>query len=1179
MDIFTEPLKSLNEYSFALKSIQSGENPVSISGLADSQKAHIAFCLYHHLGKKGVIVANSDFEARKMAQDISLFIGKGVFVFPSRELVLFSAEAQNKDYIYERLDVLKKIVDGDYSIIVTSIDALMNKISSASDFIEGILKLEFGANVHMEHLIKKLIEIGYESTDIVEGRGQVAKRGGIVDIFPVNSQFPVRIEFFDDVIDSLRFFDVDTQRSIENIQSVEIIPATEYVIDPDRARKAGDAIERELNKAIKVFEKSQSRTCIENLKANIGLDIEKLRNGRHFTGMDRYIAALLDSPSTLFEYLGHDALVFIDEPDRCRQRADDVLSQAYEIIKDLIKKGSFIPEYSDVLWDYDVIVSKIQKNTTVLLDTLMRVNTKPRPAQAYNIISRTVNSYRGRLDMAIEQVKQWKNDGYKVIVLTATELKGRKLSDLFISEGIENTFMHTVPTVVQNGQIVIVQGNINNGFEYPSIKFALISDKEIFGYERKNARTHRRGQRRKIQAFTDLNVGDFVVHYAHGVGQYVGIEKLVVERITKDYLKIKYLNDDFLYIPTMNMDLLQKYIGSGGKNPRLNKLGGADWSKTKSRVKQSLREFAGELVKLYAERETAEGFKFSPDTVWQGQFESTFPYEETPDQLKCISDVKKDMETDKSMDRLLCGDVGYGKTEVAIRAAFKAVMDGKQVAYLVPTTILAQQQYINFMQRMQGFPVNVEMLSRFRSRTEQKHIISQLKRGIVDIIIGTHRIIQEDVEFKDLGLIIIDEEHRFGVAHKEKLKIIKKNVDVLTLTATPIPRTLHMALTGIRDISTIEDPPAERYPVQTYVMEYDVDTIRDAIAKELARGGQVFYLYNRVKSIYRRAREIQRMIPEARIAVGHGQMDESMLEDLMSDFITGEYDILVCTTIIESGLDISNANTIIIEDADRMGLAQLYQLRGRVGRGNRIAYAYVTYVKDKVLTEQASRKLQTIREFTEFGSGFKIAMRDLEIRGAGNLLGAEQHGYMEAVGYEMYCKLLEEAIGELTGKATGEPVNEITIDLRVNAHIDDDYIEDELQRIEAYKKIASIREEQDAIDVGYELIDRYGDMPEATENLIKIAEIKALAMHTGISSIAEKAGNIIFYLNNSKGVNVDAISRLTQKYSKHIAFVASDEPYLSYRMSGQRVEVFFSNIKFILQDLKSFAELTNINYN
>lgn len=1171
MNAFTNPLLSLGEYASLLDSIKSGENPVKITGPSESQKAHVVYSLSQHLNGKCVVITYNDIQARRLFEDISFFAGNQALLLQPKEMILFSVAAKNNDIVFNRLSVLKKIADGDFSIVVASIDAMVGKLMPPDMFARHTVNLKAGQEIRLEPLLEELVVMGYESTGIVEGKGQFSRRGGILDVFPVNGEYAVRIEFFDDIIDSLRFFDVETQRSVQHVESVSIIPASELIIEYDAAQRVADCIGKELQKASERLKSIGDAETLGRLTENVNEDIENIKNLRYFAGMDKYAPVIAERPSGPLDYFRGDTIVFFDEPSRCAQRTENLLSETGEAVKDLMEKGMLLPSHPDMLWDFEDLISRNRDMTRVLLESLPSSYAKMTPKKTYNIISRTLGSYRGKIDILTEEIGKWKKEGYGTIILAGTGAKGQKLSETLLAEGIENSYTEAPPETVYPGQLIVMPGGLNSGFEYPEAKLAVVSDSEIFGRDRRQARRRSRDGRGKIKAFTDLSIGDYVVHYVHGIGQYTGIEKLVVEGITKDYLKIRYMNGDYLYIPTMQMDLIQKYVGAGGKPPRLSKLGGGDWTKTRTKVKESLKEFAGELVKLYAERHAAKGYAFSPDTVWQAQFEGTFPYEETPDQLRSIEEVKRDMEMPKPMERLLCGDVGYGKTEVAIRAAFKAVMDGKQVAYLVPTTILAQQHYNNFIERMRDFPVKVDVLSRFRSEAEQRDILKALKSGNIDILIGTHRLLQKDVVFKELGLLIVDEEHRFGVSQKEALKNIKKNVDVLSLTATPIPRTLHMSLTGIRDISTIEDPPEDRYPVQTYVMEYDRDVIRDAIIREIGRKGQVFYLYNRVRTIYRKANEIAKMVPDARIAVAHGKMNEGALEDVMYDFVQGNYDILVCTTIIESGLDIQNVNTIIIEDADRMGLAQLYQLRGRVGRANRLSHAYITYLKDKVLSEEATKRLQAIKEFTEFGSGFRIAMRDLEIRGAGNLLGPEQHGHMEAVGYEMYCRLLEEAVGELRGEPVRNDMDEVTIDINVSAYIDNSYIGDELQRIEVYKKIASIHGEDDVIDIKDELIDRYGDIPEAVENLIEVARIKTLARDAKITSVTHKNGNVILQFKEPGAANFQVISRLVGKYGNQILFTASGSPYISYRAGGQTGAQVLKNIKFILQDIKSFA--------
>ena len=860
----------------------------------------------------------------------------------------------------------------------------------------------------------------------------------------------------------------------------------------------------------------------------------------------------------------------MDEPARQRQRIENLLLEHGETCKSLLEKGVILPESQEMFFDADSILSKLDSRKTVSLSTFNSDSQASVVSKIYNIASRQLGSFQGHVDLLFDSVRDWKASKSRVVILSGTRGRGERLCEALKEKGLDASYGSNIASPIQPGQVIITHGSLNKGFEYPALKLVIMSDKEAFGQDRKAKKAGSKHKGSKINLFADLKIGDFVVHQAHGIGQYIGIEQLSVEGVKRDYLKIRYNDSGFLYIPTNQLDLIQKYIGSEGKSPKLSKLGGTDWLKAKNKVKESLQELAGELIKIYAKRQTARGFQFSTDTVWQQQFEEQFPYEETDSQLKCIEEIKQDMESGKLMDRLLCGDVGFGKTEVAIRAIFKAAMDGKQAAYLVPTTVLAQQHYTNFLERMRDFPVKVDVLSRFRTAADQHRVLRELKAGSIDVLVGTHRLLQKDIQFKDLGLMVIDEEQRFGVGHKEVLKERKTDVHALTLTATPIPRTLHMSLVGIRDISILEDPPEERYPVQTYVMEYNQDVIRDAINRELSRKGQVFYLYNRVRTIELKAAEIQALVPEARVAVAHGQMEGRELEDIMYGFIKDEYDVLVCSTIIESGLDMPNVNTIIVEDADRMGLAQLYQLRGRVGRSNRLAYAYITYKKDKVVSEVAEKRLQAIREFTELGSGFKIAMRDMEIRGAGNLLGPEQHGHMESVGYDMYCRLLDEAVRELKGEPARQDNEEISIDLNVSAYIDNSYIEVETQKIEMYKKIASIQDEQDAVDIEDELIDRYGDIPQPVRNLVAIAGIKAMARILGFSSVVEKNDAVIFQIANGRSINIEVIGKLAAKYKRQLLFNAGNSPYIMYRIAGIGRDKLLDNIKIVLQDVKCF---------
>jgi len=1162
MTNFIEPLLELEDYRRILSRLRNNFGSVSITGPSESQKAHITYALSRHCGFKGIFVAFNEMQARRLFEDFSFFAGDDVIFFPTKEIMLYDVEAKSYDTVYQRIAALDRISRGDFSFVVTSVEALSHKLIRPEIFKEYIITADTGFRMDPEALIRRLVISGYERTESVDRKGQFAVRGGIIDIFPIDTENAVRIEFFGDEIDSVRWFDTNTQRSVGRADRVRILPARELIYDSKRKEELISAIERDAAVSAK-----KNQTLMQKIRA----DLERFDESWYFPGVDRYIRYIADESCSLADYTPDDVIVFMDEPVRQKQRLDNLLLEHEEICKALIEKGSLLPQAGDMHLDYEAIFRSVKKNRTVYMNSVNPDAISAAESPSFSIPCRTVSSYQGSVEMLAENLSAWKQGKSRIILLSGTRGRGERLRESLLGKGIESVYMDQIARPVMPGQVIITHGSLSKGFEYPSIGFVVVSDKEVFGQDKKKtAKSTGKYKGRPISLFTELDIGDYVVHQTHGIGQYIGLEKLTVEGVKKDYLKIRYQEGAFLYIPTNQMDLIQKYIGSESKQPKVSKLGGSDWAKTKAKVKESLRKLAEELIRLYAQRAATKGFAYSQDTVWQKQFEEQFPYEETEDQLKCIEEIKRDMESDKVMDRLLCGDVGFGKTEVAIRAVFKAAMDGKQVAYLVPTTVLAQQQYNSFTERMRDFPVKVEVLSRFKSQAEQKRILKEVKAGNVDVLIGTHRLLQKDIQFKDLGLLVIDEEQRFGVAHKERLKNLAPGVDVLTLTATPIPRTLHMSLTGIRDISVIEDPPEERYPVQTYVMEYNRDVIKDAITRELGRQGQVFYLYNRVRTIDMKAAEIQAMVPEARVAVAHGQMDERQLEDIMFSFIKGEFDVLVCTTIIESGLDMPNVNTIIVEDADRMGLAQLYQLRGRVGRSNRLAYAYITYKKDKIISEVAEKRLQAIKEFTELGSGFKIAMRDMEIRGAGNLLGPEQHGHMEAVGYDMYCRLLDEAVRELKGEPLKKEEAEVTIDLNVDAYIDDSYINVESRKIEMYRKIASISDENDVIDIEDELTDRFGDMPKPVRNLIAVAYIKSLARSLGFSSVTEKNDSVIFGLADAKNINFRTIARAAEKYKRQLLFSAGAAPCLVYRIPAGQRERLLENIKILLQDLKSY---------
>lgn len=1153
------PLLDLPEYNRLIQQIEKNKFPLNITGVAGAQKAHAVYGILAAVGHSCIIITYNELEAQKLYDDLNHFLGEQVVSFPAREVVFYDVDAMSKDILGKRLSVIERLLKKEKLVVVTTFDALMQRLPSCDLFRNSTLSIHVGEEMEQSILISSFVKGGYERVDIVDGRGQFAVRGGIVDFYSFSNQSACRIEMFGDSIDSIRKFDAATQRSVEMLDEVEIFPVTEAIVNPDDIQRIIERIEEEFQNTAK--EGLENGDGNYRLEKTISEDIEKLRERGSLDNVDRYFGQFYEQGSVLLDYFNDHALVFLDEPQRLYQKGKTIYFEFIEIYKSLLERGMVLSGSCKTLLEQNDVFAQLQKANVISL-TPFAGKDEFDYIETVDFGGRDIGGFLN-FEQVLTSIMGWKEAGYKVVLMAGSRAAAQRINQELRNSNLESVYFDSLDEVdIKYRQVIVTHGTLSGSFEYTRIKYAVISDKSLFGEDRKPKKSHKR---KTTIEFSDLNAGDYIVHQIHGIGQYAGIEQLVVESIKRDYLKIKYANDDMLYIPTTQLELIQKYIGAEGKAPKLHKLGGSDWTKTKKRVRESLRNIAGELLAVYAHREAMKGFAFSEDTVWQKQFEEQFPFQETEDQIKCIDDVKQNMQEDRPMDRLLCGDVGFGKTEVAIRAAFKAAMDGKQVAYLVPTTILAQQHYNTFVQRMRDFPVKVDMLSRFRTMAQQKKVLRDLKNGAVDILIGTHRIIQKDIQFKDLGLLIIDEEQKFGVVHKEKIKALRSSVDVLTLTATPIPRTLHMAMVGIRDMSVIYDPPEDRRPVQTFVMEFDKEVIKEAIIREISRKGQVYYLSNRVKSIQRVAAEVKAMVPYASVIAAHGQMDEKELEDIMMGFIEGKWNVLVCTSIIESGLDIPNVNTIIIEDADRMGLSQLYQLRGRVGRSNRLAFAYITYRKDKVLSEEAEKRLKAIRDFTEFGSGFKIAMRDLEIRGAGNLIGAEQHGHMEAVGYDTYCRLLEESVRELKGEDIKSEIS-TQVDLNVSAYISDDYIQNENQKIEMYKKIASSQEERDIEEIEDELIDRYGDIPDEVYNLLKIAGIKILAKDLGITLISDKTGPVIFQFAGN-ALKIELLGKLIELYKGKILFTASNTPYITYRIDtrdSNRIQ----NIKNLLQSLK-----------
>lgn len=1164
-----KPLKESREFKTIIDAIEGNKFPVGVYGLSESARSYLINGVFEELDKPFMVFTHSDVEAKNLYEDLSFYY-PNVYYFPTKEVVFYNVDAISGDLRWERLKVIKEMMQPGKKIVVASIEALASTYIPPELYRKYTFKFKLGDTINLDDLSEKLVHCGYERIDIVESKGQFSIRGGIMDIYPPYSAVPYRIELFGDEVDSVRSFNTESQRSIEKVKFVEIFPAKEMIFNKESMENAISDIEQDLKSVVDGLNRKKDKETIDRITATINTNLESLKNNWTFETIDSFLPYFYKTTSSFLDYMD-DAFIIIDDAQRCKGKLDSVYFEFEENYKGFLQRGNILPKQGKLLIEKEVIMERLSLSDVLTLTMIPKSTTVLPPRSIVSFSQITLHNYHGQLDLLIEDIKDKKARGFRTIILSGTRPRGERLVSTLKDRGIESIYSDVLNDL-QNGQVAITFGNQLKGFEYPDLRLCVISDKEVFGEsKRKINKTPKKGVG-KIKSFTELKPGDYVVHTNHGIGVFKGVRQLELDGHKKDYLELSYASGDKLYVPVDQLDLVQKYIGTEGKEPKVSKLGGNEWAKAKSKVKKSIADIAEDLMKLYAARATLRGHKFNKDTVWQKQFEEEFPYEETPDQLSAIEEIKKDMESYKPMDRLLCGDVGYGKTEVAIRAAFKAVMDGKQVALLVPTTILAEQHYNNMMQRFSDFPVKIDMISRFRTSAQQKVTLKALKEGNVDILIGTHRILQKDLQFKDLGLLIIDEEQRFGVTHKEKIKEFKKNVDVLTLTATPIPRTLHMSLVGVRDISVIETPPEERYPIQTYVVEFNDQLIRDAIMRELNRGGQIYFVYNRVESIKDMASYLSKLVPESRIAIAHGQMTERELETVVVDFMKHNYDILLCTTIIETGMDIPNVNTIIICDADKMGLSQLYQLRGRVGRSNRIAYAYLTYRKDKVLTEVAEKRLKAIKEFTELGSGFKIAMKDLEIRGAGNMMGSAQHGHMAAIGYDLYCRMLEDTVRLIRGDIEKEPI-ETTVEIKVDAYIPADYISDEVQKIEIYKKIAAIGSYDDMMDVIEEIEDRYSDIPQSVYNLMNISYIRSLGRTIGIEEIKEKGNEIIFTFESKDSFDKKLVDYIIKNYNRKMAFKNDTKPLLIYKIDTIKKEELISNLKEILEKFTSAVEI------
>ena len=1134
-----------------VKEIENKKSPIDISGLTDVGMIQILLGINEYAKKPIALITYNEIQAKQIVDNLKTFTDKVIF-FPKKEIVTYDYIAESKDLPYERIDALNKIKEKRTPIIVTTIESLMQKLPAKETLYKNAINLKIGEVYSLEQLKQKLVSLGYVRCELIEGRGQFSVRGGILDV-SLDDKIGVRIEFWGDEVDSIRNFAIVSQRSINTLDKVEIYPAHEYILEAK--------IEDICKKIRKNITDDKQEEIIEE-------DIEQIKAGNYISKIDKYFDCFYNKQDTLIDYLKENYIIAIDEESKVSQRAINILQDINNLSKALLEKEKIVPQALNGMLTYDVIDEKLEKSgKTILYLDKQDVVTK-KQTEKYTFEYREINYYKSEIENLFDDLRKLLKDNKNVYILVDNKEKTKKLKDILekqeIPAKIEEKLDKTIIVKSKEKIVTIGVGKISSGFENYEINQVVISaDDLIDGGKKKRTVANKAYKEGEKVVFADLKIGDYVVHKTYGIGIYIGVNTITADRTTKDYIKIKYQNDDILYVPTNQLDSIRKYIGGDAIQPKINKLGSKEWSETKAKVKKNLRAVARELIELYAKREKAKGFAFSKDTPWQAEFEAKFPYQETDDQLRCIDEVKKDMEMSRPMDRLLCGDVGYGKTEVAIRAAFKAVMDQKQVAYLVPTTVLADQQYQEFKERMKDFPIKVELLNRFRSAKQQKETIRKLKLGEVDVVVGTHRLLSKDVEFKDIGLLIIDEEHRFGVKAKEKIKQYKANIDVLTMTATPIPRTMHMSIVGIRDMSVIYEPPQNRKPVQTYVLEYDTEVIKEAITKELERNGQVFYIFNNVENIQKKADTISRLVPEAVVSYAHGRMTGTQIEDIMKDFIDGKSNVLVCTTILESGIDIPNANTIIVENADRMGLAQLYQIRGRVGRSDKQAYAYITYKRDKMLSEVADKRLKAIKEFTEFGSGFKIAMRDLEIRGAGSLLGEIQSGHLEQVGYDTYCNLLNEVVKEMKGEEVVEDID-IQIDLNVTSYIPDEYISDSAQKIEIYQNIALCKNEEDIQNEIDEIIDRFGNMPPELENLLDIARIKYLAKNLYITKIMSKRTAVVFTFEQSK-FNVN-IEELVKQYRNRIKFSPGVKPMIT-------LEIGTTNERQILNDVQEVLKI------
>ncbi len=1186
MKALMQPLSELADYN-RIREIIGGDShvhkagTVSISGCASSQRLHLVSGLGENLRVR-VIVAQDDLRAHEIYDEYR-FYDRDVFLFPGKDLIFFQADIHGNQLSGERMRTLRGMLEREKMTIVTTMPALMT-LQPVLDRDKLVLTIARGSLCEPAALAVKLVEMGYERTAQAESAGQFAIRGDIIDIYDLTQENPIRIELWGDEVEALRMYDPFSQRSIRNLTEVSIYPATEFPMDRERLE---EGVRRITEESKKQEEKLRKKFLTEEAHRLSKITKELYEQTLELGGkvnLESYVHYFYqpEELKTLPEWIagmsGSGICWFVEDPARSREQAEAVFAEFRESFSSRLEKGYILPGQMDLLQAPEKVAATMEKSPVVLLSTLAAGNGYFHPEYRYELLTKAAPTYQGSFERLAEDLQQYRKKKYRVLILSGSRTGGARMAQDLTDLGVAAAYSENPERELVTGEVLISYGQIAAGFEYPLLQFLVLTDSDIFGAQRKKKKRRKSAYRgSKISSLEDLHPGDYVVHETYGLGKYRGIEKVESGKVVRDYIRLEYREGGTLYVLATELDAIQKYASADAeKVPKLNRLGTKEWERTKTKTRTAVAEVAKDLVELYAKRQVTRGYVYNPDTVWQKEFEETFPYEETEDQLVAIRETKEDMESPKIMDRLICGDVGFGKTEIAIRAAFKAVQESKQVAYLVPTTILAQQHYATFVQRMREYPIRVELLSRFRTAKEVRDVIAGLKSGLVDIVIGTHRLLSADVQFKDLGLLIIDEEQRFGVAHKEKIKKLRENIDVLTLSATPIPRTLHMSLVGIRDMSLLEEAPNDRLPIQTFVCEYDEEMVREAITRELARGGQVYYLYNRVNMIADVASRIQEMVPNATVAYAHGQMSERELEDVMVDFVNGDIDVLVCTTIIETGMDIPNANTLIIHGSERMGLSQLYQLRGRVGRSNRTAYAFLMYKRDKVLTEVAEKRLEAIKEFTDLGSGYRIAMRDLEIRGAGNLLGKTQHGHMEAVGYDLYCKMLGEEVARLKGGELPEEFNTI-INLDADAYIPPEYIFNEEQKLDMYKRISSIETEENRDAIRDELLDRFGAIPAPAKNLLRIAMMRQQAHALDMTEVKGGAGRIVFTFRKDAKVNAAMIPKLIERRGSALSFQATGTPLFTYRYRrealAEKEELQLMEItEDLLEDMKILKE-------